>query len=48
VDLVRSTQKLPMSWVERRANPRMRATSVAMPEAAEMKLWTPNPVIWVK
>ena len=44
----RSTQKLPMALAERRARPRTRAMAMAMPVAAETKLWTASPAIWVR
>ena len=34
---VMSTQKLPIVWAERRANPRINATAIAMPVAADTK-----------
>ena len=45
---VRSTQKLPMVFAERRAKPRTSATASAMPVAAETKLCTVSPAIWVR
>ena len=43
-----STQKLPMVDEARRARPRMRATATAIPTAAETKLWTARPAIWMR
>ena len=45
---VRSTQKLPTVALDRRANPRIIATSTAMPAAADTKFWTVRPSIWVR
>ncbi len=45
---VRSTQKLPTVAAERRAKPRISATSVAMPAAADTKFCTVSPSIWVR
>ena len=45
---VRSTQKLPMSFVVCRAIPRMSATITAMPVAAETKFCTVRAAIWVR
>ena len=45
---VKSTQKLPMVWLFRRANPRMSATSTAMPVAADRKFCTARPSICVR
>ena len=45
---VRSTQKLPIVCAERRAKPRTSATASAMPVAAETKLCTVSPAIWVR
>lgn len=45
---VRTTQKFPMVWADRRANPRISATSVAMPAAADAKFWTVSPSICVR
>ena len=42
-----STQKLPIVPVRLRENPRMSATSTAMPVAAETKFCTVSPSIWV-
>jgi hypothetical protein len=33
---------------DRRANPRMTATSTAMPSAAETKFCTASPAIWLR
>ena len=43
-----STQKLPIDLTERRVRPRIRATSTAMPTAAEVKFFTVSPAIWLK
>ena len=43
-----STQKLPTVEVVRRANPRISATSTAIPDAAERKFCTARPNIWVR
>ena len=45
---VMSTQKLPISRVAWRVNPRMRATATVMPTAAEMKCCQANPAICVR
>ena len=45
---VRSTQKLPSVDARRRASPRMNAARTAMPAAAETKLWTASPSIWLR
>ena len=45
---VRSTQKLPSVDARRRASPRMNAAKTAMPAAAETKLWTASPSIWLR
>jgi hypothetical protein len=39
---------LPIVLVLRRAIPRTRAMAIAMPVAAEVKLWTASPTIWLK
>ena len=48
VERTRSTQKLPMVLALRRAIPRTSAMAMAMPVAAEVKLWTASPTIWLK
>ena len=48
VQRVRSTQKLPIVLPERRAKPRISATASAMPVAADTKLCTVSPAIWVR
>ncbi len=48
VERVRSTQKLPIIVVCRRTNPRINATSTAMPAAAETKFCMVRPTICVK
>ena len=45
---VRSTQKFPIVSERRRVRPRIRATTTAMPTAAETKFWTVSPAIWVR
>ena len=45
---VRSTQKLPMVWLERAAMPRISANATAMPVAAEKKFCTVSTSIWVR
>ena len=45
---VRSTQKLPIVWAERRVKPRINATSTAMPVAADTKFCTVSPSICVR
>jgi hypothetical protein len=45
---VRSTQKFPMVCDERRANPRMSATTTAIPLAAETKFCVVSASIWVR
>ena len=49
---VMSTQKLPMVPgplpSPRRVSPRARATAMAMPAAAEMKLCQARPAIWLR
>ncbi len=42
-----STQKLPSRSDERRENPRIKATTTAIPTAAETKFCTVRPTIWV-
>ena len=45
---VRSTQKLPSERVVARAKPRISTTAMAMPVAAEAKLWKVRPTIWTR
>ena len=45
---VQSYQKLPMPFAFSRATPRITATAIAIPVAAERKLWRARPAIWVK
>src|SRR5215472_11198833 len=45
---VQSNQKLPMPAAFSRATPRMTAIAIAMPVAADRKLWKARPTIWVK
>ena len=45
---VRSTQKFPMVWVRRRTRPRISATATAAPAAADTKLCSASPAIWVR
>ena len=45
---VRSTQKLPSVFDRRRTRPRTSATATAAPAAADTKLWTARPAIWVR
>ena len=44
----RSDQKFPIPLLSTRATPRTKAIAIAMPVAAEAKLWTARPAIWVK
>ena len=44
----RSTQKLPSVCVRRRTRPRISATATAAPAAADTKLCTARPAIWVR
>ena len=44
----RSAQKFPIVSDSRRTNPRIRATAIAMPTAAETKFWTASPLIWTR
>src|SRR6185369_16488329 len=48
VQRVMSTQKLPSIEHGRRTKPRVTAMAIAMPVAAETKLCTARPTIWVK
>src|SRR5215471_9988251 len=48
LDRVQSNQKLPMPFAFSRATPRMTAMAIAMPVAADRKLWNARPTIWVK
>src|SRR5512144_1398615 len=48
IDRVQSNQKLPTPFAFSRATPRMTATAMAMPVAAERKLCKARPTIWVK
>ena len=43
----RSTQKLPSVCVRRRTSPRINATAIAAPAAADTKLWNAKPAIWL-
>ena len=45
---VQSDQKLPMPFAFSRATPRITATAMAMPVAADRKLCRARPAIWVK
>ena len=45
---VMSTQKLPMTVLERAAKPRISANTTAMPVAAEKKFCTASPSICVR
>ena len=45
---VRSTQKLPITLLRTRQNPRTTATATAIPTAAETKFCTVSPIIWVR
>ena len=45
---VRSTQKLPTVVAEDRVNPRTSANAIARPVAADRKLCTVRPSIWVR
>ena len=45
---VTSTQKLPMVFFSCRAKPRIRATAIAMPAAAEAKFCTARAAICTK
>ena len=45
---VRSTQKLPIVFALRRANPRITAAAIAIPAAAERKLCDVSPTICVR
>ena len=45
---VRSTQKFPMVRWRRRTRPRIRATTTAIPTAADAKFCTASPSIWVR
>ena len=45
---VRSTQKLPTVAAEERVNPRASANAIARPVAADRKLCTVRPSIWVR
>ena len=45
---VQSYQKFPMPFAFSRAMPRMMATAIAIPVAADRKLWRARPAIWVK
>ena len=45
---VRSTQKLPRRSVLVRAIPRITATAIAIPTAADTKFCTARPAIWVR
>ncbi len=45
---VRSTQKLPIVGANRRANPRISASAIAIPAPAEAKFWTVSPAICVR
>ena len=45
---VQSNQKFPMPAAFSRATPRITATAMAMPVAAERKLWRARPAICVK
>src|SRR5450759_1566422 len=44
----RSDQKLPMPFDSTRATPLTNAIAIAMPVAADAKLWTARPALWVK
>ena len=44
----RSTQKLPIVLAECRAMPRTSAAAIAIPVAAETKLWNASPTICEK
>ena len=48
IDLVRSTQKLPMVALRRRISPRISAIATASPTAADTKFCVASPTIWVK
>jgi hypothetical protein len=48
IDRVQSHQKFPMPVAFSRATPRMTATAIAIPVAAERKLWSARPAICVK
>ena len=48
VTRVTSAQKLPTVCVEERTNPRVSAKAIARPVAADRKLWTVSPSIWVR
>ena len=45
---VQSYQKFPMPFAFSRATPRMTATAIAIPVAADRKLWRARPAICVK
>ena len=45
---VRSTQKLPTVCADERTKPRASAKAIASPVAADTKLWTVRPSIWVR
>ncbi len=45
---MQSDQKFPIPFDFSRATPRMTATAIAMPVAAERKLWRASPAICVK
>ncbi len=45
---MQSYQKLPMPFAFSRAMPRITATAIAMPVAADRKLWRARPAICVK
>src|SRR5450830_672164 len=44
----RSDQKLPMPFASTRATPLTKAIAMVRPVAADAKLWTARPAIWVK
>ena len=48
VQRVISTQKFPMVCSPRPTNPRISATAIAMPVAAETKFCTHRPASWTK
>src|SRR5438132_1661880 len=45
---VRSAQKFPSVLDRRRTSPRTSATATEAPAAADTKLWTASPAIWVR
>ena len=48
IERVRSTQTFPMVWERVRFMPLIKASSTAIPDAAETKFWTVSPAICVR